>query len=365
MATKKPRTHSTGTARWAARPAATPPTIGSGCRGRRGAPGRGGGMWVCVIVPPSSQAGACATMRTDPEPTLSRAPVRGRRQSGLSPMVRPAPRTRVEPWTTPAPPQHPDQPSSPRRRSGPRVDRDRCQGPRPAAPQRHRPAHRRRLRRPRPAPRRRPDHRPRRPGGRGLLRRRGPARLCRRLDPGARGGHRRPAARARRAQPVDRPRRGRRARAPLRGRRLGRCLLVPVAAGDRRRGRRCGSSTARTGRHGAATATATATAADLRRRRGRERRRRTRPAPRLAYGPVEQPQVGGDYTREPRRPRNPRRRGPILFGFTMAVIFLAEGALGVVDIAGVPSSRAPTPHSPSASSPRCSSSAPSGAGPAA
>lgn len=43
------------------------------------------------------------------------------------------------------------------------------------------------------------------------------------------------------------------------------------------------------------------------------------------------------YVREPRgarQPRNPRRRGPILFGFTLALIALAEGVLGVIDLAG-------------------------------
>ena len=45
------------------------------------------------------------------------------------------------------------------------------------------------------------------------------------------------------------------------------------------------------------------------------------------------------YAREPRgarQPRNPRRRGPILFFFTLALIALAEGVLGVVDLAGAP-----------------------------
>ena len=45
------------------------------------------------------------------------------------------------------------------------------------------------------------------------------------------------------------------------------------------------------------------------------------------------------YVREPRGtrvPRNPRRRGPILFYFTLALIALAEGVLGVVDLAGAP-----------------------------
>ena len=40
------------------------------------------------------------------------------------------------------------------------------------------------------------------------------------------------------------------------------------------------------------------------------------------------------YAREPRRPRNPRKRGPRLFLFTVALIALAEGVLGVVDLAG-------------------------------
>lgn len=35
------------------------------------------------------------------------------------------------------------------------------------------------------------------------------------------------------------------------------------------------------------------------------------------------------------RPRNPRKRGPILFWFTLALLALAEGILGVVDLAGV------------------------------
>lgn len=41
------------------------------------------------------------------------------------------------------------------------------------------------------------------------------------------------------------------------------------------------------------------------------------------------------YVRAPRSYRNPRRRGPILFFFTVALIALAEGVLGVVDLAGV------------------------------
>ncbi len=60
------------------------------------------------------------------------------------------------------------------------------------------------------------------------------------------------------------------------------------------------------------------------------------PDPTTYYGPVDQPGQWGPYAREPRRPRNPRRRGPILFFFTLALIALAEGVLGVVDLAGVP-----------------------------
>ncbi|GAA1435775.1 hypothetical protein GCM10009641_32810 [Mycobacterium cookii] len=41
------------------------------------------------------------------------------------------------------------------------------------------------------------------------------------------------------------------------------------------------------------------------------------------------------YARAPRQYRNPRRRGPLLFFFTVALIALAEGVLGVVDLAGV------------------------------
>lgn len=52
------------------------------------------------------------------------------------------------------------------------------------------------------------------------------------------------------------------------------------------------------------------------------------------YGPVDGPGQWESYAREPRRPRNPRRRGPILFFFTLALIALAEGVLGVVDLAG-------------------------------
>jgi hypothetical protein len=37
----------------------------------------------------------------------------------------------------------------------------------------------------------------------------------------------------------------------------------------------------------------------------------------------------------PARPRNARKRGPILFWFTLALIALAEGVLGMVDLAGV------------------------------
>ena len=51
------------------------------------------------------------------------------------------------------------------------------------------------------------------------------------------------------------------------------------------------------------------------------------------YGPTDAPGHWGQYAQVPRRPRNPRKRGPILF-FTLALIALAEGVLGVVDLAG-------------------------------
>ncbi|WP_165354312.1 PspC domain-containing protein [Nocardioides glacieisoli] len=57
-------------------------------------------------------------------------------------------------------------------------------------------------------------------------------------------------------------------------------------------------------------------------------------APEASYGP---PSYGHPtYAREPHRPRNPRKRGPRLFLFTVALIALAEGVLGVVDLAGGP-----------------------------
>ena len=54
------------------------------------------------------------------------------------------------------------------------------------------------------------------------------------------------------------------------------------------------------------------------------------------YGPSDAPGHWAQYAHVPRQPRNPRRRGPILFFFTLALVALAEGVLGVVDVAGVP-----------------------------
>jgi phage shock protein PspC (stress-responsive transcriptional regulator) len=51
------------------------------------------------------------------------------------------------------------------------------------------------------------------------------------------------------------------------------------------------------------------------------------------WTPAPPPGTPVAYARSP-RPRNPRKRGPILFWFTMALIALAEGVLGVVDVAG-------------------------------
>ncbi|MBL0748740.1 PspC domain-containing protein [Nocardioides sp. G10] len=57
------------------------------------------------------------------------------------------------------------------------------------------------------------------------------------------------------------------------------------------------------------------------------------------HGPTDAPGHWGQYAqvpRRPRNPRNPRKRGPKLFLFTLALIALAEGVLGVVDLAGMP-----------------------------
>ena len=49
--------------------------------------------------------------------------------------------------------------------------------------------------------------------------------------------------------------------------------------------------------------------------------------------PESRPVDPAVYARPP-RPGNPKRRGPVLFWFTLALIALAEGLLGVVDLAG-------------------------------
>ncbi|MCW2793382.1 MAG: PspC domain protein [Nocardioides sp.] len=56
-------------------------------------------------------------------------------------------------------------------------------------------------------------------------------------------------------------------------------------------------------------------------------------APPTYAQPAYRPPV---YATVPVRPRNPRKRGPILFWFTLALIALAEGVLGIVDLAGAP-----------------------------
>ena len=127
-----------------------------------------------------------------------------------------------------------------------------------------------------------------------------------------------------------------------RARRLGRRLLVPVAAGDRRRARRVVPPP-----QGAATPAAGSAAPHRRRTTTSSCRTTPRPPPGYrdyattydpAYAPGDglrrRPRPWGSYDR-PRRPRNPRKRGPILFWFTLALIALAEGVLGVVDLAGV------------------------------
>ena len=47
------------------------------------------------------------------------------------------------------------------------------------------------------------------------------------------------------------------------------------------------------------------------------------------------PGYGAAYVPPP-RPRDPRKTGPLLFWFTLALIALAEGTLGILDLAGLP-----------------------------
>lgn len=54
------------------------------------------------------------------------------------------------------------------------------------------------------------------------------------------------------------------------------------------------------------------------------------PPPHTYYAPPPQ----ATYVPPPPRPPNPRKRGPILFWFTLALIALAEGVLGMADLAG-------------------------------
>ncbi len=79
--------------------------------------------------------------------------------------------------------------------------------------------------------------------------------------------------------------------------------------------------------------------------------RKEKRSPRGGYGYVAPPVTDdrsagtGEYAyaaepptsyARPARPRNPRKRGPVLFFFTLALVALAEGVLGVVDLAGAP-----------------------------
>lgn len=54
----------------------------------------------------------------------------------------------------------------------------------------------------------------------------------------------------------------------------------------------------------------------------------------VALTQLRPPAAGGGPTGVPTAPANPRKRGPILFWFTVALIALAEGVLGIVDLAG-------------------------------
>ncbi len=59
------------------------------------------------------------------------------------------------------------------------------------------------------------------------------------------------------------------------------------------------------------------------------------PPPTAPYAPPASAPYGPPPVRAPVVPRNPRRRGPILFWFTLALVTLLEGLLGTVDLAGV------------------------------
>lgn len=58
------------------------------------------------------------------------------------------------------------------------------------------------------------------------------------------------------------------------------------------------------------------------------------PAAGPAYAPAAPPPYLPPVAPVVPRPPNPRKRGPILFWFTLALIVLAEGVLGIVDLAG-------------------------------
>lgn len=76
----------------------------------------------------------------------------------------------------------------------------------------------------------------------------------------------------------------------------------------------------------------------------RKDRGSTPPAPPYAAPPDAAPPYAPAYdwpSAAPVRPRSPRRRGPVLFWFTLALIALAEGVLGIVDLAGVVAVAAP------------------------
>ena len=57
----------------------------------------------------------------------------------------------------------------------------------------------------------------------------------------------------------------------------------------------------------------------------------THPTPGVTYPGAGQPSAPASYIPPP---RNPKKRGPILFWFTMALTALAVGVLGIVDLAG-------------------------------
>ena len=114
------------------------------------------------------------------------------------------------------------------------------------------------------------------------------------------------------------------------------CWLSPQTPADRRPDRAPdaradpGAAARRGRRRAAADPAYSPTRRTARPRRTADRYRRTRP-------PAYPTSAGAGVPGVPAgAAAHPRKRGPILFWFTLALIALAEGVLGIVDLAGVP-----------------------------